>query len=602
MRNIRGLFGTEIRRFFWKKDNNEKKHRPLKWSMILMLFFGWFLPLIVMMIIIGNIVSASVNRQIISTVEASGEKAIEICALRLEDCVTASKNASYLPTIKKANQDYKKTGDRQKLYNDITLFLKQQYKYNENFKSAELFFTDRNYDVFFTYNNSTNSSYVNVRDFKNNALPEISAISRTLGTDTMIVSFGGRTYLVRNLVDSSFNPYAVLSLELNSDKVFDSIESIWGYADREIYDDGKLIAGADDSGEFASINDKIYEIARTGKTSFYSDNDNPFLIGQLKTGNGNIITIVTALDENVVYAEHKTVLYLVLIIAIFMFPLIGIIFHFFSRKVTDPLADITAVTRRIENGEYGVLLTQKASSMEINDLGNAFDSMSSQLKAQFDQIYSEELALRDARIMALQSQINPHFLNNTLEIINWEARLKENYKVSGMIEALSTMLEATMNRRTESEISLSEEMSYVDAYLFIISQRFGDRFELKKDIDESLFEYKVPRLIIQPIVENAIEHGMDVSKTGKVSIKIFTLQEALFIEIRDNGQMTRQDKEKVDMLLNGNPDPNKEKRVSLGIRNVNRRIKIMYGDEYGLTITSTDNGNTVSTIKLKCIL
>ena len=93
--------------------------------------------------------------------------------------------------------------------------------------------------------------------------------------------------------------------------------------------------------------------------------------------------------------------------------------------------------------------------------------MSARLQYQIDKIYTEELALKDARIMALQAQINPHFLNNALEIINWEARINENYKVSRMIENLSVMLEATMDRRHRRFITLEEEMSYVEAYLFI---------------------------------------------------------------------------------------------------------------------------------------
>ena len=85
--------------------------------------------------------------------------------------------------------------------------------------------------------------------------------------------------------------------------------------------------------------------------------------------------------------------------------------------------------------------------------------------------------------MALQSQINPHFLNNTLEIINWEARMEGNDRVSSMIEALSTMLEATMDRKKQQMIPLSEEISYVEAYCYIIRQRFGEKFQFEKQID-----------------------------------------------------------------------------------------------------------------------
>ena len=176
-------------------------------------------------------------------------------------------------------------------------------------------------------------------------------------------------------------------------------------------------------------------------------------------------------------------------------------------------------------------------------LDNAFNSMSDKLKNQFEQIYLEELALRDANIMALQSQINPHFLNNTLEIINWEARMEGNDRVSSMIEALSTMLEATMDRKKQQMIPLSEEISYVEAYCYIIRQRFGEKFQFEKQIDPELLQTEVPRLIIQPIMENAVEHGLS-GRAGKIVLRIYAEEDKLKIAIINDGLMSIEDKGK----------------------------------------------------------
>ncbi|MBR4993643.1 MAG: histidine kinase, partial [Lachnospiraceae bacterium] len=197
-----------------------------------------------------------------------------------------------------------------------------------------------------------------------------------------------------------------------------------------------------------------------------------------------------------------------------------------------------------------------------------------------------------------QSQINPHFLNNTLEIINWESRMNGNIKVSSMIEALSVMLNATMNRRKQRMISLSEELSYVDAYLLIIKQRLGTRLQVKKEIDHSLLTLEVPRLIIQPIIENAVEHGMDKRNRGEVELKVYREEDKLHIDVINNGVLTDEDKAKIEYLLGNDVDEDKERSVSLGIRNVNRRIKIIYGEEYGLSIYSNEEGYTVSSIVL----
>ena len=184
----------------------------------------------------------------------------------------------------------------------------------------------------------------------------------------------------------------------------------------------------------------------------------------------------------------------------------------------------------------------------------------------------------EAEVRALQSQINPHFLNNTLEIINWEARLNGNYKVSSMIEALSTMLGATMNRREQQFHSIAEEMAYADAYLYIIAQRFGTKFQCTKHI----------------------EHRIDTSTKGSLEIRLYERADGyLCIEIEDNGHLTKENKAKINRLLSKDAKPSGEKRVSLGIRNVDQRLKMIYGDDCGLFITGNEQENTVSTILLK---
>lgn len=250
----------------------------------------------------------------------------------------------------------------------------------------------------------------------------------------------------------------------------------------------------------------------------------------------------------------------------------------------------------IKQGNYGLQITDSGNSLEFDSLEKSFNAMSMELKHQFEQIYVEELELKDAQIMALQSQINPHFLNNTLEIINWDCRLAGNIKASSMIEALSVMLNATMNRKKQNMIPLSEELSYVDAYLLIIQQRFGTRLQIKKNIDHSILWVEVPRLIIQPIIENAVEHGMDPKNRGRVNLDIYAVENKVHIDVTNNGVMTDADRKKIKELLSADFKEEGAKSTSLGIRNVNRRLKIIYGEECGLTITSNEEGFTVSTI------
>ena len=287
-----------------------------------------------------------------------------------------------------------------------------------------------------------------------------------------------------------------------------------------------------------------------------------------------------------------------ILLLVFMIPLILIIFLFLYKKVNKPVGNLVKGAKEIMQGNYGHQISNFSNSMEFDSLEKSFNAMSMELKHQFEQIYLEELELKEAEIMALQSQINPHFLNNTLEIINWECRMTGNTRSSSMIEALSVMLNATMNRKKQNMVPLSEELSYVDAYLLIIQQRFGSRLRVKKNIDYSILWVEVPRLIIQPIIENAVEHGMDAKNQGRVTLDIYAVGDKVHIDVTNNGKMSDEDREKISYLLGADYNDVKARSTSLGIRNVNRRLKIIYGEECGLTIGSNEEGFTVSTIIL----
>src|SRR5699024_9412812 len=199
-------------------------------------------------------------------------------------------------------------------------------------------------------------------------------------------------------------------------------------------------------------------------------------------------------------------------------PLLLLTVTFFRRKVSTPMEHLMSGAREIESGHLGYQVNYLADTLEFRYLTDSFNHMSGRLRAQFDRLYREEIALRDAQIKALQAHINPHFLNNTLEIINWEARMSGNQSVSRMIEALSTVLVAALDRTKRPEVTLREEMRYVDAYLYIITQRFGSRLSVCVEIPEALLSCRVPRLILQPVIENAVEHGIRPNGRGVVCL------------------------------------------------------------------------------------
>ena len=585
---------------FMKTKEKICRRKSLLWSMLFLLLFGWFLPLLVTNGIMSIMATRKVHTQIDRSVTTSMEKAAEIMELQLAESETASKNASYLNVIREAYLTYQDGGNRRDFQTTVFTFLEQQYMFHKNCQAVNLVFREYPDDIYYTYNNSTGGTYRDITYFKTYVAKDLLEEMDDLDTRTELRSYDGRLYMIRNLVDSKFHPFAILAIELNEESLMESLKSVWGYENAVVYLDGtyalsmeggdSLHYGEEQQNRLAE-NDSFIEHA--------SGRQNPYVYKRLKLYHSTLDCVVE-LDRSAIYAEIKTIRYVYGILAVFALPLVFIIYNFLNKRVNRPVQDLIKVFDVVRAGEYGTQIENMANSEEFYHMEESFNYMSSQLKQQFDKIYMEEIALRDAKIMALQSQIKPHFLNNTLEIINWEARLNGNMRVSQMIEALSTMLEATMNRKADPYNTVAEEMEYVDAYLYIITQRYGEKFTCRKEIDESLLNYKIPRLIVQPIAENAIEHGMSITREGELVIRLYRKREDLLcIEIENNRPLSEEDQAKIHKLLKEGPNPQKEHRVSLGIRNVDQRLRMMYGPECGLFISNNKNNHTVSTILVK---
>lgn len=580
---------------------NTQKRIPLKWSMVMLLILCWILPLALIAYAMLFVTTNKINSQIERTIVTSADNAIKICEMRVDAAVNASKTASYLPTIRKSYEQYKKDGNQLAFNVETKRFLEQHYAYSEYIRYAHLFLTAEPETPYFTayWGSTSNETFKMSERFRNEVMPVIMDIYPKLDTDVAIISINDSVYLIRNLMTSAYHPYAVLTIELDKDEIFGSLNSTWGYMDSTIYIDQVRLLGDLDSDLKGGM--------KIGREIFEENNKNCRLVrvdGEYYTyavrkPDRHYIGYIIALDSQAILDEMDATKYACALFVLFMIPLIIIVFLFFHRKVSRPIGNLIKASHKIEGGNFGYQIEQPGNSREFEYLTEAFNSMSDKLKHQFETIYSEELALKDARIMALQSQINPHFLNNTLEIINWEARINENYKVSQMIENLSIMLEATMDRRHRRFVTLAEEMSYVDAYLFIIAQRLGERMHVVKNVDNKLLNVKIPRLIIQPIIENAVEHGISGQTHAQVTLNVYADGERLILEVRNTGAMLPEDAERIAILLGDDYEPGEFGSASLGIRNVNRRIKIIYGESCGLTVENDGNSETVSRIIVK---
>lgn len=592
----------KIKKIIMNLNNIGKmKKSDLMSGMVRVIILCWLVPYLAISVVLFYFTEADKEKQISDTVTTSMENAAEICRTRLNDAIEESKQASYDGVIKKSYEKYIRDNDENAMYQEVSEYLNNTYKYSSIISATMLIYNRKMEREYFTFSNVAGSTYASIANFKLNSLPVVKAVARNLGTDTKMIYSAGHLYLVRNLVTSDYVPFAMLVMEINVDSVFKSMNNVVWRQDGLIFLENELIRGTQliskdeetkllqyakesDLGEDKLFQDEMYtEYDASKTTAILSMNVN-----------GQRISCITQLDRVGILNENNTAIYAYVIIVILLIPLLFATFYFFYNNISKPISELMFASEKIEDGEYGYKIQTFDRNEEFGKLVDTFNHMSVSLEESFNRIYAEEIAARDANMQALQAQINPHFLNNTLEIINWKARMSGNRDVSGMIESLGIMMEATMNRKNESFITIREEMKYVEAYLYIIVQRFGSKFQFEKEINEELLDLKIPRLIIQPLVENMVEHGCDAYGNRVGKLKIFDDYSYLRIVVENNGNISDKDAERIEKLLNATKL--EENMHNIGIRNVNLRLKMLYGEQSGLTISNPEENLTISEI------
>ena len=259
-----------------------------------------------------------------------------------------------------------------------------------------------------------------------------------------------------------------------------------------------------------------------------------------------------------------------------------------SLAITAPVKKLIEAMREVQQGNFDYRIDNKRSD-EMGRLMETFNYMVFKIDMLIKEVYQEKLAQKNAELEALQSQINPHFLYNTLDTINWMLLEKKEYEISGIVVSLGEMMKYAISRSSRT-VALREEIRHVSNYLLIQKERMEDKLEYEIDIPHQYESVQVPRLILQPLVENAIIHGIETG--GKVSIRVYEREEdgGCWLEVSDNG--AGMDEEQLKRLRDGTTEMRMDHR-SIGVENVNKRIRLYYGEEFGLTIESRLGEGTV---------
>lgn len=266
-----------------------------------------------------------------------------------------------------------------------------------------------------------------------------------------------------------------------------------------------------------------------------------------------------------------------------------------SYQIVHPLKKLASLMKLAENGDFNIKINVNTKD-EIGTLAQSFNSMTSKIDSLIHEVYVEQIRQSELELQMLQSQINPHFIYNTLESISMMATIHDDDITSEMTANLGSILRYGINK-TKEEVTVKEELGNLEKYISLQDIRFHSVYTISIHVDPELYSIHIIKLILQPIVENAIYHGMkDIRSGGKIIISGYKANKKLLIfEIEDNGKgMTEQLSDELNDYIN---DRN-NLFSSIGLRNVNKRIKIKYGDAYGLEIQSELNSSTKVIVKL----
>ncbi|WP_019912448.1 sensor histidine kinase [Paenibacillus sp. HW567] len=305
----------------------------------------------------------------------------------------------------------------------------------------------------------------------------------------------------------------------------------------------------------------------------------------------SLVSIVPLQD---VYASSNKIRNQILAL---MFPLViavNLLVYWISTSQTKRIGMVIRKIRRVQSGELEPVKSD-GSRDEVGELVENFNYMISRMKVILEEQYKLGQEAKNSELRALHSQINPHFLYNTLDLINWTAIQHKVPEIASLVQSLSQFYKLSLNKGEEI-ISVEKELEHVQLYVDIQNRRFGNTIDLHMDVDEALFECSIPKITLQPIVENSILHGIRETgkRRGEIFIYSFREDNTVVLVVQDNGIGIP---EALVKQFNLSEEP-EAKREGYGIRNINHRIRLLYGPSYGLQFESPPGGGTQVQIRI----
>lgn len=319
--------------------------------------------------------------------------------------------------------------------------------------------------------------------------------------------------------------------------------------------------------------------------------DNIYNISSLDSCNWKIVGV--SFNDEITQAVKSQVVVGLIFALLFSAFMSAVIYFLLSRTVTRPVRRLVASMQKFEKqAETFEYKADMSNVAEFQTLSTSFEHMVLMIQSLVEKVHNEEIVLRKTELKALQAQINPHFLYNTLDSIQWMCEQDNSKDAVKMVGALAKLFRISISHGNEF-IAISDELKHAESYLIIQSYRYKNQFTYSFDVDKSVLDCMCNKITIQPFIENAIYHGLDrMVDEGEIKIIVERRGKDIAIIIKDNGLGMTEEQCKA-VLQKGRSDSK-----GIGVKNVDDRLKIYFGEEYGITIDSELDVGTTVTIKI----
>ena len=540
----------------------------------LIVLLSYLIPVVLLGVFTGNFLLKRLENQTRAAVTSGAEQAWTMTEQRIERTLELARDATYDGELTDIWQKWNDGSIGDAEYRRLCKsYLERKYS-RESLLSFAAYFPVRKPDMLMDLRGGAldgSGELAKLRD-------TVRIMGEKLDTRCRFFRFGGNIYLVRNLLNLRMERFGMLILGINEDRLLQPVTELgqeW---------DARVAIQLDDCGDTeVQWVDMDPGLTDDGKEKLYYTR----LAGNVENG----LNLQLTMDRRKQYSEIYNFRLLLLVMALLLVPIMVLIGIYLSRRIVKPLTLLSAASRRIEEGEPGVTVPLNGGD-ELGRLGRSFSQMSLRLKELIDKTYKEEIELKNAQILALQSRINPHFINNALEDINWQARIEGSESISSMVTSLSVLLNATMARQDRRLVTLREEMEVAEAYIYFIQQRFGTDLTVNREIEEKAMDGILPLLTIQPLLENAVEHGIAPAGGGIITIRCSLNDACMHVEIINTGRETgKEDRERIEAALHGQPTGK-----HLGLANIVNRLRLIYGESVTIRVDTDTPGQTTVNI------